>query len=156
VRLVLLGRSRSNAEGTIADVQCVSPETKVEWVDVNLDSIASVREAASKVEKALAAGDKIDGLVGNAAIMAVPYALTGDGIERHFQTNHLSHWLLVNLLLSKGLISDHDSRIVLVTSGIRPAQAPSVEDIRDWSFQVCMNVLSFAFSVCLVVSGKDT
>lgn len=41
----------------------------------------------------------LHGLINNAGIMAVPFALTRDGIESQFQTNYLSHWLLTHHLL---------------------------------------------------------
>ena len=55
--------------------------------------------------------DKVDILINNAGIMAVPYALTVDGFESQIGTNHLGHFALTNLLLPK--ITD---RVVTVSS----------------------------------------
>ncbi|MCZ8377688.1 oxidoreductase [Mycobacterium sp. CPCC 205372] len=71
---------------------------------LDLQDLASVREFAAGV-------DAVDILVNNAGIMAVPYAQTKDGFESQIGTNHLGHFALTNLLLSK--ITD---RVVTVSS----------------------------------------
>ncbi|KUI29381.1 oxidoreductase [Mycobacterium sp. IS-1496] len=71
---------------------------------LDLQDLASVREFAVGT-------DKVDVLVNNAGIMAVPYARTVDGFESQIGTNHLGHFALTNLLLPK--ITD---RVVTVSS----------------------------------------
>jgi NAD(P)-dependent dehydrogenase (short-subunit alcohol dehydrogenase family) len=71
---------------------------------LDLQDLASVRAFADGV-------DKVDVLVNNAGIMAVPYAQTVDGFESQIGTNHLGHFALTNLLL--GRITD---RVVTVSS----------------------------------------
>ncbi|TFV61044.1 SDR family NAD(P)-dependent oxidoreductase [Mycobacterium sp. PS03-16] len=71
---------------------------------LDLQDLASVREFAAGV-------DKVDVLVNNAGIMAVPYAQTVDGFESQIGTNHLGHFALTNLLLP--VITD---RVVTVSS----------------------------------------
>ena len=50
--------------------------------------------------------------------MAVPFRLTPDGFETHWQTNHLAHFLLTNtllpLLLSTAASSNSDTRVRIV------------------------------------------
>ena len=76
----------------------------VEVRELDLQDLSSVRRFAEDI-------DKVDVLVNNAGIMAVPYALTVDGFERHIGTNHLGHFALTNLLLPK--LTD---RVVTVSS----------------------------------------
>ena len=76
----------------------------VEVRQLDLQNLASVRQFAEGV-------DKVDVLINNAGIMAVPYALTGDGFESQIGTNHLGHFALTNLLLPK--LTD---RVVTVSS----------------------------------------
>lgn len=71
---------------------------------LDLQDLASVRAFADGV-------DRVDVLVNNAGIMAVPYALTADGFESQIGTNHLGHFALTNLLLPR--ITD---RVVTVSS----------------------------------------
>ena len=59
-------------------------------------------------------GTKIDVLVNNAGVMAVPTKqLTKDGYERTFQTNHLGHFVLTSLLLPR---LQFNARVINVSS----------------------------------------
>ena len=60
---------------------------------------------------------KLDLLINNAGIMAIPRALTADGFEMQIGTNHLGHFALTGLLLSK-LLATGGSRVVTVSSGV--------------------------------------
>ncbi|UXA17134.1 oxidoreductase [Mycobacterium sp. SMC-4] len=71
---------------------------------LDLQDLASVQDFADSV-------DRVDVLVNNAGIMAVPYARTVDGFESQIGTNHLGHFALTNLLLPR--ITD---RVVTVSS----------------------------------------
>jgi WW domain-containing oxidoreductase len=56
----------------------------------------------------------------NAGIAFVPFKLSEDGIELHFATNHLGHFLLTDLLLEKINVTAKESgiegRVVIVAS----------------------------------------
>jgi NAD(P)-dependent dehydrogenase (short-subunit alcohol dehydrogenase family) len=77
---------------------------KVEVQRLDVADQASVREFAENV-------GPVDVLVNNAGVLAVPWALTGDGFETHLATNHLGHFALANLLLPR--LTD---RVVVVSS----------------------------------------
>jgi NAD(P)-dependent dehydrogenase (short-subunit alcohol dehydrogenase family) len=77
---------------------------KVQVRGLDLQDLASVRKFADGV-------DRVDVLVNNAGIMAVPHAVTADGFESQIGTNHLGHFALTNLLLPK--VTD---RVVTVSS----------------------------------------
>ncbi|WP_330270125.1 oxidoreductase [Lentzea sp. NBC_00516] len=79
-----------------------------EVLELDLADLASVRAAAEKVEK-------LDVLVNNAGIMAVPNGRTVDGFERQFGTNHLGHAALTWLLLP-ALRQRPGARVVTVAS----------------------------------------
>ncbi len=110
--LILAGRTLSKIQPLIDDLSSTHPNVKVSFVQLDLANLKSVREAAESVKVALA-GDKIDVVILNAAVMACPYALTADGVESQFATNHLGHFLFGNLLLKDGLVG---SRVVVVSS----------------------------------------
>jgi retinol dehydrogenase 12 len=63
---------------------------------MDLASLSSVHAAAKQF---LASSSRLDILMNNAGIMAVPPGLTADGYEIQFGTNHLGHALLITLLL---------------------------------------------------------
>jgi NAD(P)-dependent dehydrogenase (short-subunit alcohol dehydrogenase family) len=88
------------------------PGTEVSVQELDLTSLASVREAADALR---AAYDGIDLLVNNAGVMMTPKATTKDGFELQFGTNHLGHFALTGLLLER-LLAAPGSRVVTVSS----------------------------------------
>ncbi|MGI9327598.1 MAG: SDR family oxidoreductase [Pseudomonadales bacterium] len=83
---------------------------------------ASVRQCAEQI---VAAGvDSLDMVIANAGIMALPNLELVDGIEKQFATNHLGHFLLINLLLPK-IGQQRPARVVVVSSAAH-MQAPKV------------------------------
>jgi NAD(P)-dependent dehydrogenase (short-subunit alcohol dehydrogenase family) len=113
--LILLGRDLSKIQPVIDEVAKVSPTTVAKFVEVRLDSLASVRKAAQQILDD-AEIPSIDVLLNNAGIMACPYATTEDAIERQFATNHVGHFLLTNLIMPKVLAATPVGRIVNVSS----------------------------------------
>jgi NAD(P)-dependent dehydrogenase (short-subunit alcohol dehydrogenase family) len=78
--------------------------------ELDLSSSASVRAFAEAWEGPLHL------LVNNAGVMAPPkLALTADGFEKQFGTNHLGHFILTGLLLPALVESGH-GRVVTVSS----------------------------------------
>lgn len=73
-----------------------APTAKIEFLDLDLASFASVKKAADRI---LAENERLDLLVNNAGIMGVPPAQSTEGYEIHFGTNHMGHALLTKLLL---------------------------------------------------------
>jgi NAD(P)-dependent dehydrogenase (short-subunit alcohol dehydrogenase family) len=92
-----------------------APAPDLDPIVLDLASLASIRQAADEV---LAKHDRIDLLILNAGVMAVPEGTTEDGFERQFGTNHLGHFALTGLVLPAMLAVD-DSRVVVVTSNAR-------------------------------------
>jgi NAD(P)-dependent dehydrogenase (short-subunit alcohol dehydrogenase family) len=86
---------------------------------LDLQDLSSVRRFADDIRHA-------DVLINNAGIMAVDYALTADGFERHIGTNHLGHFALTNLLLPK--LTD---RVVTVSSLLHMIGYISLKDL-NW------------------------
>ncbi|XP_058181955.1 short-chain dehydrogenase TIC 32, chloroplastic-like [Rhododendron vialii] len=72
------------------------PTAKIEAMELDLSSSASVRKFASEFNSL---GLPLNLLINNAGIMATPFMLSKDKIELQFATNHLGHFLLTNLLL---------------------------------------------------------
>ncbi|MFO0686178.1 MAG: SDR family oxidoreductase [Sandaracinus sp.] len=70
----------------------------------------SVRAAVKSLHER---GQKLDGIVANAGIMALPTLETAFGYELQFFTNHVGHFMLVTGLLD--LLTD-DARVVIVSS----------------------------------------
>ncbi|MBF6456335.1 oxidoreductase [Nocardia cyriacigeorgica] len=95
----------------------IGPLAEVRRLD--LADLSSVREFAASV-------DRVDVLINNAGVMAVPYARTADGFEMQIGTNHLGHFALTGLLL--GRISD---RVVTVSSDMHRLGVIDLDDL-NW------------------------
>jgi NAD(P)-dependent dehydrogenase (short-subunit alcohol dehydrogenase family) len=81
-------------------------------VHLDLASLASVREAADQLRSDY---PRLDLLINNAGVMAVPYQRTEDGFELTLSTNHLGHFAFTGLLMER-LLATVGSRIVTVSS----------------------------------------
>jgi protochlorophyllide reductase len=73
--------------------------------------------------------DRLDLLINNAGIMAIPRRLSVDGFELQFATNHLGHFALTKALLPL-LIHTPASRVVTVTSGIQQLGRIAFDDLQ--------------------------
>ncbi|GMH28119.1 hypothetical protein Nepgr_029962 [Nepenthes gracilis] len=93
------------------------PAAKVDAMELNLSSMASVRKFASEYNSS---GLPLNLLINNAGVMATPFMFSEDKIELQFATNHVGHFLLTHLLLDNmkktALESGREGRIVNVSS----------------------------------------
>lgn len=80
----------------MTEIQSLVPSAKLTLIEIDLASLSSVKAAATQF---LSASNRLDILMNNAGIMAVPAATTVDGYEIQFGTNHMGHALLTKLLL---------------------------------------------------------
>ncbi|XP_051143839.1 short-chain dehydrogenase TIC 32, chloroplastic-like [Andrographis paniculata] len=93
------------------------PNAKVEAMEMDLSSMASVRNFAENFNSLEL---PLNILVNNAGVMATPFTLSKDNIELQFATNHVGHFLLTNLMLETmkktARESSREGRIVNVSS----------------------------------------
>lgn len=117
---------RSEARGNEAGDRLVSevPGAHVEFVRLDLGDLESVREFVATYERTY---DRLDLLINNAGVMALPHGRTTDGFETQFGVNHLGHFALTGLLLPT-LLGTPGARVVTLSSGVH---ALSNIDIRD-------------------------
>ncbi|WMV20563.1 hypothetical protein MTR67_013948 [Solanum verrucosum] len=83
------------------------PQAKIDALELDLSSLASVRNFASNYNSL---GLPLNLLINNAGIMATPFTLSKDKIELQFATNHVGHFLLTNLLLDTMKKTARESR----------------------------------------------
>ena len=117
-RLYLAARSKAKYEEALADIKVAVPDATVDFLELDLASLSSVKQAADKV---LSENDRLDILINNAGIAGQPHGLTRDGYELVFGTNHMGHALLTKLLLpllqkTARSARDADVRIVILSS----------------------------------------
>ncbi|EGP92332.1 unnamed protein product [Zymoseptoria tritici ST99CH_3D1] len=95
--IFLAARTPSKAHAAIEEIKNAVPSGNVSFIQLDLTSLQSVKEAAEDFHKR---SDRLDLLINNAGIMAVPWSKTKEGYEIQFGTNHVGHALLTKLLLS--------------------------------------------------------
>jgi len=121
-RVVLACRSEARGAEAADRLAAEVPGARAEMIRLDLADLASVREFADAFSH-----DRLDLLVNNAGVMALPYATTADGFETQFGVNHLGHFALTGRLLPT-LLGTPGARVVTVSS---PVHALSNIDIND-------------------------
>lgn len=111
-RVVLACRNLEKADRAVAAIIAAQPSADLAVEALDLADLASVRAFAQRMAARV---DRVDMLVNNAGIMAVPKASTADGFEAHLGTNHLGHVALTALLLPQ-LQNAGAARVVTVSS----------------------------------------
>ncbi|PQE30170.1 Short-chain dehydrogenase protein [Rutstroemia sp. NJR-2017a WRK4] len=125
---ILVGRTESKVTPVIEAIKKANPSIEVAFVEIDLLSNKSVRQAAEKIETLT---DKIHVLINNAGVMAVRnYITSTDGVESQFAANYLGHFLLTNLLVKEILAAASEgARIVQVGSLGYQLGETNLEDI---------------------------
>ncbi|KAJ5610624.1 NAD(P)-binding protein [Penicillium lagena] len=130
--LILTGRNPVKIQESMKALRADFPDVNYRGLQIDLSIQQSVRDAAAEVMN-WADVPTIDIVVNSAGIMCIQErTLSKDGIELHFATNYLGHWLLTCLIMPK-LIKAAESnpkgatRIVNVSSA-----SPQVSSMR-WS-----------------------
>jgi retinol dehydrogenase 12 len=110
-RVVLACRSREKTEPIVAALKAETGNEAIDFLGLDLGSLASVRRAASEL---LERGHPIHVLVNNAGVGG-QRGVTTDGFELAFGVNHLGHFLFTTLLLDR-LRASAPARVVTVAS----------------------------------------
>ena len=124
-QLALICRDRQRGEETVAEIAARTGNRDVEVRVADLSLQRDVRRVAAEL---LARHPRIDVLVNNAGVVNLRHALTGDGIETVFATNHLAYFLLTLLLLER-LRASAPARIVNVASEVHRFGGVDFDDL---------------------------
>lgn len=115
-KIYITGRNQTAAEKTLSQLRSSGTKAELDWVQCDHANLSSVKEAADKI---LARETRLDVLMANAGIMALPPGLTSDGYELHFGINHVAHALWIRKLLpllQKTAQKHGDARIIPISS----------------------------------------
>ncbi len=105
-------RSEDKARAAAAEVRNSHPNASLSLRALDLASFRSIRAFASEID---ATFPRIDVLINNAGVMALPPRKTEDGLEMQIGTNHFGHFALTGLLW--GALSKASApRVVTVSS----------------------------------------
>ncbi|KAI9730404.1 MAG: hypothetical protein M1834_005914 [Cirrosporium novae-zelandiae] len=130
-RVYIASRSEARASEAI-DKMRKSTKTSLDlhFLEIDLQDLKSVGRAAQSFRKI---ETRLDILINNAGIMALPYKLTTDGFECHWQVNHLAHHALfmgvLPLLRSTAAASGTADRVRVVNVSSAAAFAWGPKDI---------------------------
>lgn len=98
----------------------------VETMALDLSSLKSI----SAFAKALGERHpRVDVLMNNAGVMAIPRAVTADGFEMQFGTNHLGHFALTAQVLPLLEASTSTARIVSIASNVHWVGSMKFDDL---------------------------
>ena len=114
-RLFLTARNLEKARQALRDI----PDDKhhIQVFQLDQTSLDSVRKCATEINKAI--DGKLNILICNAGVWRLPEGRTKDGFETQWGVNHLSHFLLFQLIkpaLLAASTSAFNSRVVVVSS----------------------------------------
>lgn len=126
-RVVLACRSEERGTAARDRVLAEVPGAEAEFAPLDLGSLASVREFARTYARD---HDRLDLLINNAGVMALPHRLTSDGFETQFGVNHLGHFALTGELLP-ALLAAPGARIVSVSSGMHALSNIDIHDLNS-------------------------
>src|SRR5579863_4790130 len=111
-RIVILARDRHRAEETLRDLRAANPAQTHTAFYADLSRLREMKRAAAEIAEA---EPKIDVLMNNAGLICAGNEQTEDGLELMFATNHMSYFVLTNLLLER-LRAAGGARIVSTAS----------------------------------------
>jgi NAD(P)-dependent dehydrogenase (short-subunit alcohol dehydrogenase family) len=146
--------ARDPAKTTAADARIREryPSASLEVVPLDLGDLAVVSAAAQTI---LAGHERVDLLVNNAGVMAMPVGTTVDGFETQLGVDHLGHWAFTAHLLP-ALLRAPSARVVTVTSTARfmgrplnPADPHMRRKYRPWSSYARAKMANFHFGLGL-------
>lgn len=132
--VILHGRNPKKGEAALAHIRSTLPNAHIDLLLADLSVQAQVRQLSSEFKDRY---DQLHALVNNAGAAFARRQLTADGIEMTFATNHLSYFLLTDLLLDT-LKASAPARVVNVSSNAHFGKRIDFEDLQN---QRAYNVL---------------
>ncbi|MFG2471125.1 oxidoreductase [Streptomyces canus] len=124
-RVLLACRSEARGAGAGERLVAEVPGAEVQFARLDLGDLSSVREFAAAYPY-----DRLDLLINNAGVMALPYGTTADGFETQFGTNHVGHFALTGLLLPT-LLETPAARVVTVSSTAHALANIDIDDLNS-------------------------
>ena len=94
--VVMTARNMQKGEQAKSDILSVQPQATLDLMQLDVGDLSSVRDFVAAFN---AKYDRLDVLLNNAGVMAIPRQETPDGFEMQLGVNHLGHFALTGLLL---------------------------------------------------------
>jgi NAD(P)-dependent dehydrogenase (short-subunit alcohol dehydrogenase family) len=124
--VVIIGRNPAKTESTVHEITSQTGSSAVDSIVADLSSMSEVRRAADEFKSRY---KRLDVLLNNAGALFARRQQTVDGYEMTFALNHLSYFLLTNLLLDT-LKASAPARIVNVSSDAHRGKKLNFDDLQ--------------------------
>ncbi|MQA10590.1 MAG: SDR family NAD(P)-dependent oxidoreductase [Pseudonocardiaceae bacterium] len=124
--VVLACRDLDKGQAAAEHIALAVSGAKTEVRSLDLASLDVIRGFVAEFRDA---HDRLDLLINNAGVMALPRRRTADGFEMQFGTNHLGHFALTGLLLPL-LRAGREARVVTVSSGLHRLGRMNFDDLQ--------------------------
>ena len=124
--IVIVGRSAEKCANTQAQIRATRSDAIVDTLVTDLSSLAETKRLAEQVRERY---PRLDVLLNNAGAMFWNRSESVDGIEKTFALNHLSYFVLTNLLLPV-LKQSAPARIVNVASDAHKGVSINFDDLQ--------------------------
>lgn len=109
--VVLACRDLLKANDAIANIRLEVNDAKITALPLDLESYDSIKSFCRDISREY---PEFDCIINNAGLSVKEPFVTDEKIEVHTATNHLGHFLMINLLLD--LIRKNNARVVVVSS----------------------------------------
>lgn len=126
-QVVIIGRNKTKTDDTLREIQRASGNADIHALVADLSSMAEVRRVAGEFKQHYT---RLDVLLNNAGGVFSARQETVDGYEMTFALNHLSYFLLTNLLLDV-LKASAPSRIICVSSDAHTMSPLNLDDVQS-------------------------
>lgn len=124
--VVIVGRDPARVGETASEAAAVADGTPTHRYVADLSRLDEVRGLAAEL---LERHQRIDVLANNAGAMFTSRHLTADGFEQTFALNHLSSFLLTNLLLAR--LAESSGRVVTTASDAHRGGRLDLDDVNS-------------------------
>jgi NAD(P)-dependent dehydrogenase (short-subunit alcohol dehydrogenase family) len=121
--VLLACRSEQRGTEAVERLRAEVPGGRVRFARLDLADLSSVRSFVNEYDS-----DRLDLLINNAGVMAIPYAKTTDGFETQFGVNHLGHFALTGLLLPR-LLATPRARVISLSSIVHALSKIDLDDL---------------------------
>ena len=122
-KLILIGRNKKKGNDAVSKIKNETKNSNIKFLNADLSSINETSLLANKL-----IGEKINVLINNAGALFYTRNKSTEGIEKTFALNHLSYFVLTNLML-KNKTMKNGGRIINVASGAHRGVNLNFDDI---------------------------
>jgi NAD(P)-dependent dehydrogenase (short-subunit alcohol dehydrogenase family) len=126
-RIVLVARSKSRGEATLAQLEKAAPGLghKIHYADIS--RLADMKKVASEIA---ASEPRIDVLINNAGALFNARRVTPDGFEYTFATNHMAYFVMTEILRDR-LLASVPARIINTASAAHQGAKLDLDDLQS-------------------------